>query len=476
MEISGSIPQWRLWTFVSQIGTQKIDDEGIKKKIVLSNQLSLLTLIGIIASTFVFAYANGYQELTFIIASLAVVPILTLALNWYAHTDVSRLFFGLMTPVMVLGIIVSLKVVGASQAYAFRVNEYHFYTPRYYLVAMCLLPLFLIDLGERKMFAASLLVNVCCLAFFDYAHDLFGVGYQHFGFEFHNYYQASIMPIVLLFFMYGSIVFYQFESKKYENKIMSLMKQLKVHNDQFVAEIALAKKVVERVLPERLPKVEGLKLSAHLQWSHEVGGDYYTVEPIDRHRTLFIVADVSGKGLAASITVSTLHSYVETHLQASQFDLRDFVTRMNEVLCKVTDDGKYITCWIGVYDNRSHTLQSVNAGHPVPLVYNHASKQMRQLGLGGTILGFFDDDYHFEIQHETLLPDDVVLAYTDGITEASNSSGQLYEENNRLLDFMTSHSKFDPSYMLMSLKAEVTRFTGSDRFEDDLTCMVIKKT
>jgi serine phosphatase RsbU (regulator of sigma subunit) len=146
------------------------------------------------------------------------------------------------------------------------------------------------------------------------------------------------------------------------------------------------------------------------------------------------------------------------------------------VLCKITDDGKYITCWIGVYDSRTHLMQSVNAGHPAPLLYNHTTKDMRQLSIGGTILGFFDDGYNFKVQEETLHPDDVILVYTDGVTEASNSFGELYEENERLLKFVKSSSKYEPSYLLMSLKADITRFTGSDHFDDDLTCMVIKKT
>ncbi len=462
----------KLWNAISELGVETDTDGRVKKKILLSNRLSIITLVISALSTFIFSIANGNAEVTYLVASMMSIPILALSLNHFGFTKYSRLVFGVLMPLMVLVIIVMLKVYSSTTNFV--VGEYHFYTPRYYLVAISLLPLFLIDISERFLFYLALGINVVCLLLFDFVHDVSGVGHEQFGFVFHQYYQATVMPMVLLFFMYGSISFYQTENKRYEDKIFGLLNKVKQHNDQFTQELQLAKKVMERLIPEQLPAIKNIELSAFMQWSKEVGGDYYSVRKVDDQRFLLMVADVAGKGLPASILVSTLHSYVETHLNnAVQFRLDDFVSRLNGVLCRIMEDGRFITAWVGVYNQETGQMESVNCGHPAPIILNSNKVENRLLEKGGTILGFFEDNYLFETETVQLNAGDMLVAYTDGVSEAADSNDVLYEEA-RLTAFFDGHKHMMPDSMLRHLQLDLRRFVEQESYDDDLTCMVLK--
>jgi len=223
-----------------------------------------------------------------------------------------------------------------------------------------------------------------------------------------------------------------------------------------------------------LPKIEAVELAAFMQWSKEVGGDYYNVRKVDDDRFLVVVADVSGKGLPASIMVSTLHSYIETHLNnTTHFRLDQFVTRLNGVLCRIMEDGRFITGWVGVYNQATRQLESVNCGHPAPMIVNANNNQCQLLQKGGTILGFFEDNYLFETEVAQLQPGDMLIAYTDGVSEAADGNDVLYEQQ-RLADFVDGNKHLQPESMLRHLQLDLRRFVQQENYDDDLTCLIMK--
>ncbi|MDX2001907.1 MAG: PP2C family protein-serine/threonine phosphatase [Chitinophagales bacterium] len=459
-----------LWSIISEMGLQGDQHPSIRKKIVLANQLSFLMLVFILISALIFAANYGNSSLVVMITAIGFIPAFTLLLNRFHYTDWGRFLLGIAMPIIILMVIVGLKMFSTQTN--FKVSEYQFYTPRYYIMALSLLPLILIDLREKAMFVTALVVNVVCLTMFDFAHDVCGVGHQAFGFQFYQYYQATIMPVVLLFFLYFSIVFYQRENQKHENKIQSLLDTIKIHNEEINREIQMAKNVVERLLPQQLPSIKGLQLASYLQWSKEVGGDYYTVRKIDDERHLILIADVAGKGLAASFIVSNIHSFIETQLPLGDFNLKGFIGKLNEVLCKIAED-KFVTCWAGVYHSSTHVLESINAGHPAPLLLKGNIGQVKELKTGGTLLGFFED-FQFKSETTYLQEDDVVVLYTDGITEAANADGKLYDEGGRLATVLQEYCQLQPEAMIAQLRNDVYHFAQTDHYEDDFTCLVIK--
>lgn len=462
-----------IWEYLSHLGLYEGIDKSIEKKVTLSNRLSFFMLIMAFISTLVFGFSHGNSTLVYVVGSINLIPIITLLLNRYSFTGPSRMFFGIATPMVVLSIIVALKYF--SDGTGFQVSEYHFYTPRYYLVALGLLPLTLIDLTEKRMFYAALLVNVVCLLLFDFAHDIAGVGHQTYGFKFHQYYQAQVMPVVLLFFLYGTIVFYQNENRKFENRITDLLTEAQHSHEQMSQEMMLAQKVIDGLIPAKLPQIPGVDMASFLRWSKQVGGDYYTVKEIDDEHYLMMVADVSGKGLAASIVVSTIHSYVETCLNGDPFELKSFVSGLNGVLCRIVDNGRFVTGWIAVYNKKTHTVQSMNAGHPAPLLLNLGSGKITPLDAGGTILGFFEDGYTFETEVHEVPENSLLFVYTDGVTEAANDDEVMYEENDGLLNFLRRNAHHNPHQILSDLQNDIRGFVGKDSYDDDLTCLVLKR-
>ncbi|MEX2590417.1 MAG: PP2C family protein-serine/threonine phosphatase, partial [Chitinophagales bacterium] len=462
-----------IWNVISNIGIRQGLKNSIVKKIKISNQLSVFMLLIISISTFVFASTTNDNKLVYLIASIVLAPAISLILNKMGHTKISRLLISIITPLHILIIIVLLKKWG--DAPHFVINEYHFYTPRYFLMALGLLPVFLIDLKEKGYFFAALFINILCLALFDIVHKLAGVGPENFGFAFDNYYQATIMPIVLLVFLYGSLIFYQSENKKYEAQIEKLLDKEKMYSDRIKGEIAIAKTVIDGLIPRQLPKIEGLDIAGELQWSSEVGGDYYNVFQISDREYLFFIADVVGKGLGASILVSTVHSNIETQIDNGISDIQDFIERLNEVLCRITDRKKFITCWAGIYNSETRELKSVNAGHLPPLIISKDRKVTGELTKGGPILGFFDKD---EVKHqsETILlkKGDAVFSFTDGVSEANSEKDKMYESSNRLENIIAG-DWISSKELINNVIFDVRDFSNSDTFEDDLTCLMLRR-
>lgn len=460
-----------LWQYVSSIGISTNDDSNAKKRIMLTNRLSILMFVFVSISTLVFSNYYKDSTLLFTIASINFVPLITLLLNSISETNYSRFFMGIMTPIIVLFSIVSLKLL--SETTSLQISEYHFYTPRYYLVAMCLLPLFLIDIREKKMFAMALSINAVVLIMFDFAHEIAGVGHEHFGFQFHNYYQATIMPVVLLFFLYGSIIFYQSESKKYEEKINELLEIEKSRNQQAAEEMQLAKTVIDGLLPKHLPTINNTEVAASLIWSKEVGGDYYTIKKIDSENYLIVIADVAGKGLAASIIVSTIHSCIETQMSVGVFNLKQFVLKLNEVLCKITEGNSFTTCFTALYNETTGKLESINAGHPAPFLFK--KNDLIELSKGGTILGIFDEGYNVQSEHQKLESKDILVLFTDGLTEASNEKERLYGDDSRMTRCIQNNKQKSSQSIIRVLMEDIKNFSNKETFDDDFTCLILKR-
>lgn len=460
-----------LWEFISTLGIKVEEDESVSKRIMLANRLSVLMFIFITTSLLIFSRNHRDSELLIVIASINFIPLLTLLLNVLSKTNYSRLFLGVMTPIMVLFSIVSLKVLSASTS--FEISEYHFYTPRYYLVAMCLLPLFLIDIKEKRIFISALIINTISLILFDFAHDVCGVGHEQFGFQFVDYYQATIMPVLLLFFLYGSIIFYQAEAKKYEEKINFLLEIEKLRNSQSAAEMQLAKTVIDGLLPKTIPEIKDLETSAALRWCKEVGGDYYTIKKIDSDNFLIVIVDVAGKGLAASIIVSTIHSCIETQMGNGTFQLNTFIEKLNEVTCKITEGSSYATCFAAVYNQATSQLESINAGHPAPFLFS--KNEIIELSIGGTILGIIDDGYIAITEKHILKPKDILVLYTDGLTEAANEKDRLYGDDTRMTRCIQSNRLKPAQSIIRILMDDIKDFSKKETFDDDFTCMVFKK-
>lgn len=191
-------------------------------------------------------------------------------------------------------------------------------------------------------------------------------------------------------------------------------------------EIAIAREIQQRLLPNSFPRVQGFEIYGLNIPSLQVGGDYFDCFALDDQRLIFAVGDVSGKGVGAALLMSNLHAGLHTIVQ-SKADLQSIVARLNELIYENTNFDKFITFFYAEINPISKKMSYVNAGHNPPYIF-HADGAYELLEEGGLILGMMPG-VEYEIGKVLLQPGDRLVAFTDGVTEARAVSGDMFEED-----------------------------------------------
>jgi sigma-B regulation protein RsbU (phosphoserine phosphatase) len=251
-----------------------------------------------------------------------------------------------------------------------------------------------------------------------------------------------------------------------------------VEKERLEEELRLAREIQERLLPQAVPAFPTLDLAALALPSRFVAGDYFDLMRLDDDRLLFAVADVSGKGMPASLLMANLQACLHV-LRGSIADgllgLADATARINEVIHHNTGMTSFITFFWGVYDRRDGRVHYVNAGHNYPMLAR-ADGAVERLETGGVLLGVLQGMPYAE-GTTTLGPGDTLALFTDGVTEAWNAldADDEYGEE-RLLDRLTACRTESAQTVLDAVREDVRRFTGGGPLDDDLTLVVIRHT
>lgn len=186
-------------------------------------------------------------------------------------------------------------------------------------------------------------------------------------------------------------------------------------------ELALARAIHRALLPAEA-RIEGFDVAARLESCSRVGGDYYDFIPVERSSCLFVIADVEGRGTRAALAASTARTAV--HALASRVRaIEDVAEGLNDSLLDSAQSGRCTSVFLGLLDLEGHTLHYVNAGHPPPVVLGRSG--VSRLEDGGGVMGVFPRS-SYRRGSRRLVPGEVVLAYTDGITESTGLGGREY--------------------------------------------------
>ena len=238
-------------------------------------------------------------------------------------------------------------------------------------------------------------------------------------------------------------------------------------------ELETARSIQENLLPKQLPTYDDISIGAKLVAADQVGGDYFNILRLNDRESLFFIADVSGKGIPAALIVSTIHSCLQTflHLHREHFDLMAFVDNLNTVLIDSTTSDKFATCWFGLYEHATRKMTSVNCGHNPPYLFRRDWEKPMTLKQGGIFLGGIKAPMTNEVIQ--LQSRDVLLVYTDGITEAWDTNQNMYEDKRMRLIIRENVHK-SPSDMVIALFDDIYRFIGGAKQSDDITCFIIK--
>ncbi len=236
-------------------------------------------------------------------------------------------------------------------------------------------------------------------------------------------------------------------------------------------DIDLARQMQTRLLPARDLILPGWTSHFHYEPFGQVSGDYCDIITRDSSAEsfYFVVGDVTGKGIAASLLMSQLHAMFRT-LAGSGLSLCELMERINRLFCEASLTTHFATLVSGIA-HKSGEIEISNAGHCLPLIIRQ--RKIDRLSTSGLPLGV-TCDAQYRTETKELRSGDTLFLYTDGLTESATQSGELYGEN-RLLDLLKDASSVSPVKLAESCLADLTRFTGQGGRSDDLTLMVLRK-
>ncbi len=244
-----------------------------------------------------------------------------------------------------------------------------------------------------------------------------------------------------------------------------------LEKERLEEEMRLARTIQEGLQPQSIPKVPGLDIAALAIPSRHVAGDYYDLVPLDGDRLLVAIADVTGKGMPASLLMSNLQAALHS-LTPIDLSLEDATSNINRVICRNTGFDKFITYFHGIFAQSDRTFRYVNAGHNPPMLLR-PDGSLELLEKGGLLLGVMKG-MPYESGLTRIDPGDVLALFTDGVTEAMSPDEEEYGEE-RLEKLLRQHLDDDAAHILNAVREDVRDFTEDTAvLSDDLTMVVVK--
>ncbi len=240
--------------------------------------------------------------------------------------------------------------------------------------------------------------------------------------------------------------------------------------ERFKKEIELAEEVQKMLIPENLPSNRYVEFSKRYRPHFNIGGDYIDFVQINPHKSMFCIADISGKGVAAALLMANFQAVIQS-LVYRNYSLKDFVNSLNETVYRITKSDKYITFFVAELDLKERTLRYVNAGHQPPMFYSEGN--VRSLDEGTTVIGAFDELPFIDDEVIKLKEGDLVFSFTDGLIDLMDESGTYFEDK-RIEEFVKANGKLSAETFNSQLVNEIESFSGKQSYTDDIAILTCK--
>ena len=249
-------------------------------------------------------------------------------------------------------------------------------------------------------------------------------------------------------------------------------KLVKNQIDQLVMqkELKLAADMQNLLVPASLPNNERIEAAAFYKPHKNIGGDYYDFIELSENEIAFCVSDISGKGIPAAILMANFQANMRT-LLAHQYSLKEFISLLNKKVLDITKGEKFITFFIATYNYSTRMLTYVNAGHNPSILFLNGDVQLLEQGC--TILGMFDTLPVINYGEVKVEPDSILMNYTDGLSEASNNEGKLFETEG-LISFLNGNDKLPLEEFNTKLIDHVIAYKQDTDFDDDITLLTLR--
>ncbi len=243
-----------------------------------------------------------------------------------------------------------------------------------------------------------------------------------------------------------------------------------IRNAEMEKQLKLAADVQQRMVPQRPPIVPGLDLASVYVPAFTLGGDLFDFIPLPASNVGLVCADVSGKGVPASLIMATVRAALRSEVD-NVYYLYEVLRRLNVMLCRDTIDSEFVTLFYGVFDARSRRLTYCSAGHPPAMLLRNG--KVTELRSDNLVLGI-DPDEQYTQSFVDLRKDDAFLIYTDGLTDGMNFTNQSFGRQ-RIADAFAKGGA-TAEVMSQSLLWELRKFVGMSKRTDDVTMIVGRVT
>ncbi|OLD24783.1 MAG: hypothetical protein AUJ04_08690 [Acidobacteria bacterium 13_1_40CM_3_55_6] len=244
-----------------------------------------------------------------------------------------------------------------------------------------------------------------------------------------------------------------------------------IERERLEREQQVASEIQQRFLPSKAPQVTGYELQGISFPCYEIGGDYYDFIERENGNLLVALGDVSGKGTAAALLMSSLHAAVHAQADANDSIVKT-IAAVNRYLVESIPPNRFVTLFYAELDPKNGSLAFLNAGHNPPLIV-HAGGTMEQLASGGLPLGILADA-DFREGRTKLYPGDVLVIYSDGVSEAVNPNGEEFGAT-RLYEVVARNLDTSASGIRDRIESALTKFCQGTPAADDITLVIVKR-
>ena len=261
-----------------------------------------------------------------------------------------------------------------------------------------------------------------------------------------------------------------------EKKTQTEKEQLEREMARKDAELAIAAEIQQSFLPDVIPQIEGFEIAGTNIPAKEVGGDFFDVVPLEviplnTKRMGILIADVSGKGVPAALFMAL--SRIVIRVSATMFPkVSEAISFANPVISRDSRTGMFVTVFYGVLDYGTKTLAYVNAGHNPPLLFRAGSDEPEELPATGIAIGALEDS-QYKQGEARLASGDLLVMYTDGVTEALNDQNEMFEIP-RLTQVILENRDRPSTEIVQAIINAVNAFSQKQPQYDDITILVVR--
>lgn len=260
------------------------------------------------------------------------------------------------------------------------------------------------------------------------------------------------------------------EKERLEATVRERTKELQEKNDFIEADLMVARRIQQKLLPEKFPENPNLTFhSTYLPCLH-LGGDYYDVFEMPNGHVGVFIADASGHGSSAALIVAIVKSLLST-IGKEVGSPSYVVQQVSKILAKLTPDDSFCTLFYAVVNTNTGWMAYSLAGHPSPIVVNRHTGEVRRLESNGGLVGIFDFD-RFDDSVFMFKPGDRLFAYTDGITEAANKNRELFGSR-RLMQVLEENRGLDAAGLTETMLDAMKKHIGGEPLADDVALLVM---